>query len=186
MTFRENKPTNRDDSVKPLRAAIAPYCPNDSHQEQLNVLKHLILFKFIKESYMIVYFERKSRPKMASLYGPKERKAPSLSNQPSVYTFYPEGGVDWNVPYFGISIWRTETREQAVRAPTSVSGFVGGPGRNQYRGCPRDLSCRVVCEVKVIPTTSRVCQPLQLGVRSEEPSWENDASKMCVCMPLKD
>ena len=61
---------------------------------------------------------------MASLYGPKERKAPSLSNQPSVYTFYPEGGVDWNVPYFGISIWRTEFREQAVRAPTSSN--VGG------------------------------------------------------------
>ena len=32
--------------------------------------------------------------------GPKREKKTSLSNQFSVYTFSPEGGVVWNVPYW--------------------------------------------------------------------------------------
>ena len=67
-----------------------------------------------------------------------------------------------------------------------VGVYVGGLGSNQYGGRPRDSMCILVATVKIIPTTSRVCHLLQLGVRSEEPLWENDASKMCVYMPLKE
>ena len=67
-----------------------------------------------------------------------------------------------------------------------VGVYLGGPGSIQYGGRPRDSMCIHVATVKIIPTTSRVCHLLQLGVRSEEPSWENDASKMCVYMPLKE
>ena len=35
--------------------------------------------------------------KLAKIHRVKERKSPSLSNQPNVYTFSPEGGVVWNV-----------------------------------------------------------------------------------------
>ena len=37
---------------------------------------------------------------MAKLHRAKERHAPSLSNQTSVYTSSPEGGVVWNLPYY--------------------------------------------------------------------------------------
>ena len=67
-----------------------------------------------------------------------------------------------------------------------VGVYLRGPGSIQYGGRPRDSMCILVATVKIIPTTSRVCHLLQLGVRSEEPSWENDASKMCVYMPLKE
>ena len=73
-----------------------------------------------------------------------------------------------------------------VMNPSIVGVYVGGPGSNQYGGRPRDSMCILVATVKIISTTSRVCHILQLGVRSEEPSWENDASKMCVYMPLKE
>ena len=67
-----------------------------------------------------------------------------------------------------------------------VGVYLRGPGSIQYGGRPRDSMCILVATVKIIPTTSRVCHLLQLGVRSEESSWENDASKMCVYMPLKE
>ena len=68
----------------------------------------------------------------------------------------------------------------------NVGVYLRGLVKVRYGGRPRDSSCRVVCVVKIIPTTSRVCLLLQLGVRSAEPPWENDAIEMCVCMPMKE
>ena len=76
--------------------------------------------------------------------------------------------------------------EHNVKGGRGVGVYLRGPGSIQYGGQPRDSLCILVATVKIIPTTSRVCHLLQLGVRSEEPSWENDASKMCVYMPLKE
>ena len=73
-----------------------------------------------------------------------------------------------------------------VKTCTIVGVYLRGPGSIQYGGRPRDSMCILVATVKIIPTTSRVCHLLQLGVRSEESSWENEASKMCVYMPLKE
>ena len=80
----------------------------------------------------------------------------------------------------------SEEQNKGNKQPKTVGVYLRGPGSIQYGGRPRDSMCILVATVKIIPTTSRVCHLLQLGVRSEEPSWENDASKMCVYMPLKE
>ena len=80
----------------------------------------------------------------------------------------------------------TQRVDQEWGGGDPVGVYLRGPGSIQYGGRPRDSMCILVATVKIIPTTSRVCHLLQLGVRSEESSWENDASKMCVYMPLKE
>ena len=49
--------------------------------------------------YRTLYFGNYRWPKLVKLHRAKERQPPSLSNQTSVYTLSPEGGVVWNLPY---------------------------------------------------------------------------------------
>ena len=48
---------------------------------------------------MMLFFGNYRWPKLDKLHRAKERHTPSLSNQTSVYTLLPEGGVVWNLPY---------------------------------------------------------------------------------------
>ena len=47
----------------------------------------------------MLYFGNYRWPKLVKLHRAKERQPPSLSNQTSVYTLSPEGGVVWDLPY---------------------------------------------------------------------------------------
>ena len=69
---------------------------SDSYQEKDTIPYDLLNISILKRrSYLL----RDRWSKLALLHRAKERKPPSLSNQPSVYTFPPEGGVVWNLPY---------------------------------------------------------------------------------------
>ena len=72
---------------KPLVALI------DSHKEKENDP-----YIFLRILYRMLYFGNYRWQKLAKIHKAKERHTPSLSNQTSVYTIFPEGGVVWNLP----------------------------------------------------------------------------------------
>ena len=69
----------------------------DSYQEKEND-QYIFLTYWIL--YRKLYFGNYRWPKLTKLHRTKERHTPSLSNQTSVYTLLPEGGVVWNLRYY--------------------------------------------------------------------------------------
>ena len=69
------------------------------HWEKENELYIFLTYWIL---YRTLYFRNYRWAKLAKLHRAKERHTPSLSNQTSVYTLSPEGGVVWNLPYSNI------------------------------------------------------------------------------------
>ena len=67
---------------------------SDSHQEKVIFHTLLSMFWFDKEHNTVKDAACQSCP---NYIGPKRDNPESLYNQPSVYSFFPEGDVVWNV-----------------------------------------------------------------------------------------
>ena len=76
---------------------------SDSHQEKGNVPFLLFILTCL---WRTIYF---------GSYVAKVGKTPSVSDQSSVYTCFPEGGVVWNLPYWASG----QTKKTSVSGPVS-------------------------------------------------------------------